>query len=52
MAGAQAGGAPITGPDEPGTYRLETEATLSDGIGCDGGVDRRRTRPRRCPLTG
>ena len=29
--GVQAGGATVTGPDEPGTYQLETEATLSDG---------------------
>jgi hypothetical protein len=29
--GVEAGGATITGPDEPGAYRLETEATLSDG---------------------
>ena len=43
--GVQAGGATVTGPDEPGTYQLETEATLERRSGCDGGMDRRRTRP-------
>jgi hypothetical protein len=41
--GDAAGGATIAGPDEAGTYRLEADATLSDGSA------RRRRGPSSCP---